>query len=143
MNKARKKKIIEQHAEKLHGLLECCLDYVEGALLKDINKELTTIEKEIEGDLSFLDFKQALNGGLYRDIPQQLRDYSYSGCGNGYILVNKETGKIIEMSYSDNGHTIERKQNVAMADDAGDIIWENDEVMAIRANFSSGQVCLF
>lgn len=67
----------------------------------------------------------------------------YRGCGNGWIQVEKATGLIVEMSYSDDPDCIEREQNVVMCRDAGRVLREDEKYIWYRANFSCAAACLF
>lgn len=73
----------------------------------------------------------------------EARPSKYNGCGNGFIVIDKATEKVVDMSYADDGVTIDRKQNLNMCDDAGRIIREDDKVLVVRANFSCWSACLF
>jgi hypothetical protein len=67
----------------------------------------------------------------------------YNGCGNGFIVVEKATDRVVEMSYAADGTTIERQQNLFSCDDAGKVLREDDEHIVYRANFSCWSACLF
>ena len=69
---------------------------------------------------------------------------SYNGCGNGYVVVDKESDTVIRMSYSNDGKTIELEQNIEMVDLYEPIlIWRNEKEECYFANFSCWQACLF
>ena len=67
---------------------------------------------------------------------------NYHGCGNGFIVIDKETGRVNEMQYTENGKVID-EQNIMMCRDAGDILEETENSLKVRANFSCHTACLF
>jgi hypothetical protein len=74
----------------------------------------------------------------YRDIPAG----NYHGCGNGFIVVDKYTGRVERMEYTENGKVI-NEQNIFMSDEAGTILQDKGDTLKIRANFSCHTACLF
>jgi len=64
----------------------------------------------------------------------------YRGCGNGYIVVCKGTGDVIDMAYG----LGESVQNVGMCEINGvEVVAESDDTISYRCNFSCYQACLF
>ena len=90
-----------------------------------------------------LQSRQTLHGRAWSLSGERFYEDGYSGCGNGFIVVDKELDEVIEMSYAADGKTIDRAQNVLMCDDAGRVLAEDSETIAYRANFSCWVACLF
>lgn len=67
----------------------------------------------------------------------------YNGCGNGFIVIEKTTHEVVEMSYAEDGQTIDHDQNIAMSADAGTVLREDETFITVRANFSCWSACLF
>jgi hypothetical protein len=86
-------------------------------------------------------------GVYYRlSLPEHLGDdveRRYRGCGSGFIVVDKATDRVMDMSYASDGVSIVREQNVSMCSDAGRVLAEDDEKIVYRANFSCYTACLF
>lgn len=83
------------------------------------------------------------NLGTWYDLPDFLLDKKYHGCGNGQIVIEKESGQIVDMDYLDEADWIIEDQNIAMHPDAGEVISETDQTITYRANFSCCTACLF
>lgn len=86
--------------------------------------------------------KQINNLGTYYSIPASMAS-KYRGCGNGRIIVQKSSNRIIDFSYLDENDEPIGEQNIAMHPDAGEILDENEHYITYRANFSCFQACLF
>lgn len=71
------------------------------------------------------------------------KERRYRGCGNGFIVVSKATGEVVEMSYADDGVTICREPNFVTCWDAGSVLSENVEQVVYRVNFSMRKALLF
>ena len=74
--------------------------------------------------------------------PQDLLSREYRGCGNGFVVIEKPTGLVLDMGYTENGKRI-REQNIMMCDDAGTILRETKDKIKVRANFSCCTACLW
>ena len=74
----------------------------------------------------------------YRDIPSG----NYHGCGNGFIVVDKHTGQVERMEYTEDGKIID-EQNIFMSDEAGTILQDKGGKLKVSANFSCHTACLF
>lgn len=81
--------------------------------------------------------------GKYYGLNSDLLDHKYKGCGNGQIVIDKNTDAVISMDYLDGCDQPISEQNVRMHTDAGEVIRENDSTITYRANFSCCQACLF
>lgn len=77
------------------------------------------------------------------DIPKKLLKAKYKGCGNGIVVIDKSTRKVLDMDYTDSKLRPLTEQNISMTKAAGKKIREDDATITYRANFSSCQVCLF
>ncbi len=73
-------------------------------------------------------------------LPERL---PYAGCGNGYIVVDMESGEVCSMSYADDGYSLVTEQNVLMSEDAGKVLRVDGKHVVVRANFSCWSACLF
>lgn len=78
---------------------------------------------------------------VYR-IPRKL-DHKYRGCGNGIAVIDKRWDEIVDFFYTDTSLNPIEEQNIAMCDDAGKMIREDDKTITYRANFSSYQIYLY
>ena len=67
----------------------------------------------------------------------------YHGCGNGFVIINKATGVVTDMAYTDKNGKRLGEQNIFMCDDAGKILRDTKKYLKVRANFSCCMVCLF
>lgn len=81
--------------------------------------------------------------GRYYPIPETLMMKKYHGCGNGQIVLCKETDEILDMDYLDEADWIIQDQNIAMHHLAGEVLNEDEKRIIYRANFSCGSACLF
>jgi hypothetical protein len=77
------------------------------------------------------------------EINSHLLEHKYRGCGNGQIIVKKESGVVVDMDYLDEADWIIKDQNVNMHENAGEVLDEDDNTITFRANFSRCQACLF
>lgn len=84
---------------------------------------------------------QSMKTNTYK-VPRSL-DHKYMGCGNGIVVVDKAKHQVIDFEYTDENLHPLSEQNIAMCDDAGRIVAENDKYITYRANFSSYTICLF
>ena len=75
-------------------------------------------------------------------IPRSL-DHKYMGCGNGIVVVDKAKHQVIDFEYTDENLHPLSEQNIAMCEDAGRVVAENDNYITYRANFSSYTICLY
>jgi len=76
-------------------------------------------------------------------IPKPLLESKYKGCGNGIVIIEKGTRKVLDFDYTDSKLRPLGEQNISMSKAAGKKIREDDSTITYRANFSSCQVCLF
>jgi hypothetical protein len=76
-------------------------------------------------------------------IPNTLLKNKYKGCGNGIVIIEKGTRKVLDFDYTDSKLRPLGEQNISMTKSAGKKIREDDSTITYRANFSSCQVCLF
>ena len=86
--------------------------------------------------------KQENNLGVFYSLPMGLSN-KYRGCGNGKIVVNTNNDEVIDFDYLDEKDEIIKEQNVAMHQDAGEVLLVADHYTTYRANFSCYQACLF
>jgi hypothetical protein len=84
-----------------------------------------------------------MEGKKVYEINSHLLESKYRGCGNGQIVVDKESRVVVDMDYLDEADWIVKDQNVNMHDDAGEVLGETDKTITFRANFSRCQACLF
>ena len=75
-------------------------------------------------------------------IPENLLD-KYRGCGNGIVVVDKQTDQVLDWSYTDQRLRRINDQNLFMCEDAGRVIKDDDKTTTYRANFSCGDALLF
>lgn len=66
----------------------------------------------------------------------------YKGCGNGFVVIDKATGTVVDMAYTKNGRRI-KVQNICMSGEAGTILSNTKTKLKVRANFSCPNACLF
>jgi hypothetical protein len=76
-------------------------------------------------------------------IPKPLLESKYKGCGNGIVIIEKGTRKVLDFDYTDSKLRPLGEQNISMSKAAGKKIREDEKTITYRANFSSCQVCLF
>jgi hypothetical protein len=77
------------------------------------------------------------------EIPMDVLEKKYHGCGNGIAVIDKTTRKVIDIDYTTARLKVITEQNISMCKSAGKIIKEDEKTITYRANFSSCQVCLF
>lgn len=75
-------------------------------------------------------------------IPENLLD-KYHGCGNGIVVVDKQTDQVLDWSYTDQRLRRINDQNLFMCEDAGRVIKDDGKTTTYRANFSCGDALLF
>jgi len=85
---------------------------------------------------------RATNALVY-SIPAPLLESKYKGCGNGIVIIEKGTRKVLDFDYTDSKLRPLGEQNISMSKAAGKKIREDNSTITYRANFSSCQVCLF
>ena len=76
-------------------------------------------------------------------IPKTLLKTKYKGCGNGIVIIEKGTRKVLDFDYTDSKLRPLGGQDISMSKAAGKKIREDEKTITYRANFSSCQVCLF
>jgi hypothetical protein len=76
-------------------------------------------------------------------IPEDLLSKKYKGCGNGIVVIEKNTRRVLDIDYTDSKLRPIKTQNISMTNTAGKKIREDDATITYRANFSACQVCLF
>ena len=59
----------------------------------------------------------------------------YCGKGNGFIVVDKQSGNVIDMSYADDGVEVNRSANSKFCKKPGKTLREDDKYIVYRANF--------
>jgi len=77
------------------------------------------------------------------EIPMDVLEKKYHGCGNGIAVIDKTTRKVVDIDYTTARLKVIKEQNISMCKSAGKIIKEDENTITYRANFSSCQVCLF
>lgn len=80
--------------------------------------------------------------GQHFKIPSTL-DHKYHGCGNGIVVFDKTTNKIVDFDYTDSRLRPISEQNIAMTKQAGKKVREDASTVTYRCNFSSYEICLF
>lgn len=71
----------------------------------------------------------------------------YSGCGHGWIKIDKSTDQVVQMSYATDPLQIVHEQNVECFHlsflERTQPLMEDDEFLWMRCNFSCYQACRF
>ena len=81
--------------------------------------------------------------GEYFTIPSQILETKYRGCGNGIVVFDRGTGEILDMDYTNGRLKPIAEQNIAMCDNAGRVVRQDDQTITVRANFSCCQALMF
>ncbi len=68
---------------------------------------------------------------------------TYSGSGQGFVIIDKLTDKVVAMSYANDGVTIEQQRNNQITPKAGQILWQSVSKYCVRVNFAQWQARLF
>lgn len=107
--------------------------------LANPDKEILPVAKKA---IEQMKANRATNEQVFK-IPEPLLEQKYKGCGNGIVVIEKGTRKVLDFDYTDSKLRPLGQQNINMTKSAGKKIREDDATITYRANFSSCQVCLF
>lgn len=113
--------------------------YEAGITLAHPDKEILPAAKKA---IEQMKENRKINEQVY-SIPKPLLKSKYKGCGNGIVIIEKGTRKVLDFDYTDSKLRPLAEQNINMTKSAGKKIRETDTTITYRANFSSCQVCLF
>ena len=100
------------------------------------------LQKYVDKAIEQIKSNRETNKGVY-EIPMEVLEKKYHGCGNGIAVIDKATNKVIDMDYTTGRLRIIKEQNISMCKTAGKVIKEDEHTITYRANFSACQVCLF
>ena len=64
------------------------------------------------------------------NIPTDLLERKYRGCGNGFVIIDKPTGKVVSMEYTEDGEIVD-EQNIFMSEEAGNILSETETELCL------------
>lgn len=113
--------------------------------LKEAGLDLSATDEQIQplADecVAWLQTLRSRESKTYR-IPKAL-DKKYRGCGNGIVVIDKKTNKILDFDYTNSKLQPLSEQNITMSRSAGKKIREDEKTITYRCNFSSYEVCLY